>query len=57
MPERVFSCWRSTSPPSTAVWPSFTNRCVLASRVLITGAPNCVSAVAELTSCDTCSDT
>src|SRR5207245_2652318 len=49
------SCCRSVRPPSTMVWPSCTRRSVLMDRVLITGALNCVSAVALLTSCMTCS--
>src|SRR6266511_118386 len=49
MPERESSCCRSTNPTITTVWPSRTNRWVAASRVLMTGAPNCTSLVALLT--------
>ena len=56
-PPCVASRCLSVSPPSTTVWLSRTRSFVCTVRVEITGASNCVSAVAWLTSCVTSSCT
>ena len=54
MPETSLECVLSASPPITVVWPSRMKICVVASRLLITGASNCTSLLALLSVCVTC---
>ncbi|MND07936.1 hypothetical protein D3C83_302460 [compost metagenome] len=46
MPDVVVLCVLSARPPMTVVWPSRMNTCVVASRLLMTGASNWISFVA-----------
>ena len=50
-PDVEFDVVLSASPPMTVVWPSRRNTCVVASRVLMTGAENWISFVAALSVC------